>query len=375
MFLGYNTNGFAHHRLEDTVKILAELGYKGVALTADFHTVDPLADRWPEKARRLDRWLRKEKLRVVVETGARFIVDPRRKHQPTLLDPDRHRALDRLDFLQACVRLAAELDADAVSFWSGTPPDGTQPKVLMARLVEACLRLCDFAEGRRVRLAFEPEPGMFIDTMDKFAELHGKVNRPNFGLTLDVGHLQCTGELPIGDHIRRWQQWLWNVHIEDMRRGVHEHLMFGDGEVDFADVMTALRDVGYKRGVYVELSRHSHDAVEAARKSIAFLKAIPRPTAGHPGWWDKLELEPGPAASRPGERERDRVDGQGEERQPEGEGRAHAAPPPLPPAGHQSGQPLGQGRAGDPDGDAQPGRGEDRLRADPVGGGPEQAGQ
>ena len=28
---------------------------------------------------------------------------------------------------------------------------------------------------------------MFIDTMDKFADLHARVNHPNFGHTLDVG--------------------------------------------------------------------------------------------------------------------------------------------------------------------------------------------
>ncbi len=38
---------------------------------------------------------------------------------------------------------------------------------------------------------------MFIDTMDKFAELHARVNHPAFGLTLDVGHLVCNGELPV----------------------------------------------------------------------------------------------------------------------------------------------------------------------------------
>jgi sugar phosphate isomerase/epimerase len=56
-----------------------------------------------------------------------------------------------------------------------------------------------------------------------------------------------------------------------MRAGVHDHLMFGDGEVDFDDVFTGLRAANYAGGVYVELSRHSYDAVNTARKAKAFL--------------------------------------------------------------------------------------------------------
>jgi sugar phosphate isomerase/epimerase len=134
--------------------------------------------------------------------------------------------------------------------------------------------LCDAAAKRHVRLAFEPEPGMFIDTMAKFAELHQRVNRANFGLTLDVGHLHCQGELPITQHIQRWQDWLWNVHIEDMRRGVHDHLMFGEGEMDFPPILEALRAIGYQGGVHVELSRHSHDAVNTATRALKFLQPL-----------------------------------------------------------------------------------------------------
>ena len=130
---------------------------------------------------------------------------------------------------------------------------------------------------------------MFIDTLAKFVSLREKVftsfmaslpvgkaweRRPtHFGLTLDVGHLQCQGELPIEDHLRTWRNWIWNVHIEDMRRGVHEHLMFGEGEIDFPPLLACLQEIGYTGGVHVELSRHSHDAVETARRAIAFLRA------------------------------------------------------------------------------------------------------
>lgn len=39
MLPGYNTNGFAHHRLDDAVDILAGLGYRSIALTLDFQAI------------------------------------------------------------------------------------------------------------------------------------------------------------------------------------------------------------------------------------------------------------------------------------------------------------------------------------------------
>jgi L-ribulose-5-phosphate 3-epimerase len=258
MFLGYNTNGFAHHRLDDAIAILAELGYRGIALTPDVnHLVTPNTNL--------------RGLRSVIETGSRFLLDPRRKHQPVLISPEERERRLRFNFLHECIDLAASLNAECVSYWSGTATDDASHSQLMSRLVEQCKGLADLAAAKGVRLAFEPEPGMFIDTMEKFAELHAKVNHPVFGLTLDLGHLVCQGELPISRHIAAWKHVLWNVHIEDMKRGVHDHVMFGEGELDFDDAFAGLRAANYTGGLYVELSRHSYDAVNTARRAKAFL--------------------------------------------------------------------------------------------------------
>src|SRR5262249_9689139 len=142
--------------------------------------------------------LRKHGMRCVIETGARFLLDPRRKHQPTLLSSAEGQRGMRLEWLRADVILGARgLEAEAVSFWSGAADSAESDEVLFDRLVAGCKELCAHAAEKNLRLAFEPEPGMFIDTMEKFERLFRAVAHPAFGLTLDIGHLQCMGEVPM----------------------------------------------------------------------------------------------------------------------------------------------------------------------------------
>lgn len=275
MHLGYNTNGFAHHRLDDAIAILADIGYQAIGLTVDHHVLNPNDADFRNEAERIRRLLERHRMRCVVETGARFLLDPRRKHQPTLLSPTPAERAVRLRFLETCIDLAATLNADAVSFWSGAATDSAPDDALWGRLTQGCQSLIATAKSRGVKLAFEPEPGMFVDTMVRFGELLSRIDGQGaFGLTMDLGHLHCLGETPIAGHIERWRDLLWNVHIEDMHRGVHDHLMFGEGDMEFASLFKALKKIGYAGGVYVELSRHSHNAVRVAERSLEFLKGL-----------------------------------------------------------------------------------------------------
>jgi sugar phosphate isomerase/epimerase len=56
-----------------------------------------------------------------------------------------------------------------------------------------------------------------------------------------------------------------------MKPDIHDHLFFGEGVVDFRDVFDPLKAIGYRGLASVELSRHSHDAVNVARRSLDFL--------------------------------------------------------------------------------------------------------
>jgi sugar phosphate isomerase/epimerase len=61
-----------------------------------------------------------------------------------------------------------------------------------------------------------------------------------------------------------------------MRPGVHEHLEFGSGDIDFPPVLDALGRCGYQGLVTVELPRHSFAAPDVARRSLDFLRKAAR---------------------------------------------------------------------------------------------------
>lgn len=274
MLLGYNTNGLAHHDPYQAVELLAELGYRSVGLTIDHGTLNPYGGHVANRIKQMRRTLDAHGMRSVIETGARFLLDPRTKHEPTLVSSDPAGRTKRIEFYRHCIDAACELGSDCVSLWSGVLRDGADDATVMKRLVSGLGEVLEYAEQKQVTIGFEPEPGMFIDTMARYEQLLEHVQHPRLRLTLDVGHLHCQGETPLGTVIERWGSQLVNVHLEDMRAGVHEHLMFGEGEIDFASVMKALLRTGYQGGVHVELSRHSHDGPAAAAKSIEFLNDV-----------------------------------------------------------------------------------------------------
>jgi sugar phosphate isomerase/epimerase len=218
------------------------------------------------------------------------VLDPRRKHYPTLLEEERDARQKRIDLLCRCVELASELSASVVSLWSGAAPGGlvastdgqatggSQQERIWERLCGGLKPVLERGQHCAVQIAFEPEPGMFIERCDGYLGLLERLGSDGdtLGLCLDVGHTVVTGEVAVDQQIRQLAPRLVHVHLDDCRRGVHEHLLFGSGDLDLPSTLRALLETGYDGMAAVELSRDSHRGAWAAEESLKrILSALP----------------------------------------------------------------------------------------------------
>ena len=105
MKLGYNTNGLANHSPFDGLQMLADTGYESVAITVDHHFLNPDRNESRAELMKLKDFLSKSNMKSVIETGARFLLDPRTKHAPTLIDPDPEQANRRIEYTKYCICL------------------------------------------------------------------------------------------------------------------------------------------------------------------------------------------------------------------------------------------------------------------------------
>jgi sugar phosphate isomerase/epimerase len=277
MLLGYGTNSIGDVDPLDALRLLGDMGYRSLAITLDHHTIDPFA---ADLAARIARWreaLARSQMACVVETGARHLLDPVHKHEPTLVSADREARDRRIDFLRRAIDIGVDLGAACVSLWSGVVRDSADADAIWSRLTGSLAPVLAHAAARGMPLGFEPEPGMAIDTLDRYRHLLDRLGRPDqLRLTIDIGHMECMGERPAADVLRPWADRVVNVHVDDMLCCRHEHLPLGTGDVDFPPVLAALAAGGYAGGLHVELPRQSHRWVETARQSAAFLTHLLR---------------------------------------------------------------------------------------------------
>jgi len=138
----------------------------------------------------------------------------------------------------------------------------------LSAMVEAFQELADYARRGGVRLVLEPVNSLqasFIHTTQDGLDMVRRVNRPNFGLMLDVFHMNIE-DVDIYDSIREAGDRCWFAHFCDNNRKWP-----GNAHLDFARIVATLEEIGYDGFVSLEMLPWP-DSETAARLSIESLR-------------------------------------------------------------------------------------------------------
>lgn len=270
MTLGYSTNAFVHFTLEESVKKIAALGFKGVEIMCDQPHLYP-PDYGHEDLMRLKNLLQGNGLEVTnLNSFTLFAVGD--TYLPSWIEKEKSRRDIRIRHTLECLHIAERLGCGNIS----VPPGGPLEKDMtaseaMALFYRGLEEVIPVAEQLRVKILVEPEPGLLIERTGQFEDFIREIKSPFVGINFDIGHFFCAGENPARS-FERLREWVGHVHIEDIGRSrIHQHLVAGDGAIDLDEVLETLARLDYQGHVSLELYPYVHTPEQAGAKSLAYL--------------------------------------------------------------------------------------------------------
>jgi sugar phosphate isomerase/epimerase len=202
--------------------------------------------------------------------------DPRQRYwHPSWIEPDRHYRQIRIDHTKRALTLAKELGAANITTEPGGPVEpGASWSSALKLFVEMIKPVAEHAEKEGVLLLVEPEPGLLIETVDQFLEFMGHIDSPAVGMNYDIGHAYCVGD-DAAATIPRVAKYIRHFHLEDIAATrVHQHLVPGDGAIDFAAALRAIKAMNYPGWVTIELYPYVENPDEAAARGLKHVTNI-----------------------------------------------------------------------------------------------------
>lgn len=277
MKLAFSTNAYLKFPFTEAVRRLAEIGYAGVEIMAD------VPHAWPacllqEQKQAIRDALRDNNLEIsnINAFMMNAISDARQKYwHPSWIETDPYYRRVRVDHTKRALTLAKELGAACITTEPGGPvPHGASWQATLKLFVEELKPVAEHAEKEGVLLLVEPEPGLLIEKADQFLEFMHHIDSPAVGLNFDIGHFYCVGDDPAAT-VPKLQKYIRHFHLEDIAATrVHHHLVPGEGAIDFAAVLRAIRDMQYDGWITIELYPYVDDPDPAARTALERVKEI-----------------------------------------------------------------------------------------------------
>ena len=187
----YSTFGLTALPILDAIVAVANAGYSGIELSFHKENFNPfkITDTLLDQIK--DTLKRKSLSPVCISAPTHFFMD-NRPHEPSLMCTDLAGRKQRIDVMKRAIKVAQYVGAPLVCFGSGFIREehvnhpNINPRELLIDSIRECLN--DIGE---VTLVIEPEPGMYIETIDDGVDLIKEINHEHFKLHLDINHVAC----------------------------------------------------------------------------------------------------------------------------------------------------------------------------------------
>jgi len=272
MIFGYSTNAFKKFTLVDSIEKIAGLGFKGVEIMVDRPHLYP-----PDfNERQLDdlKLVLSENNLTVTNLNSFTLFAVGDTYLPSWIEPDKERREIRIRHTLDSLQIAKKLGCGCISIPPGGPLDGSSRQQALKLFYQGLERVVPTAEALKIMLLVEPEPDLMIETTAQFKEFIQDIKSNTLGINFDIGHFFCVGEDP-RQSFEELFQWVGHVHLEDIDASrKHEHLIAGQGAIDFKVIFETMVQLGYNHDISLELYPYLEAPEKAGRESLEYLRPI-----------------------------------------------------------------------------------------------------
>lgn len=268
MKLSQSTFVYFRYPLEEAIKRLAEEGYEGVEIWGG----RPHAyweDMSDERIENLKRLLKEKKMEISNFIPAQF------RYPTNLASTDEHLRGKSVEYIKRNIDVAEKLEAPYVSLCPGFSIYGENLQKCWNAMIKSFKEIIEYSKDKKVKLILEPAHAMETDlvrTVDEGIRVIEEVGKENMGLCLDTGHIFINKEALV-DIPEKVKDYLVHYHIDDNGGISDDHLVPGEGKIDFTIFLEKLKKMNYQGFLAVELGYgYTNDPDNAVRRSREFLK-------------------------------------------------------------------------------------------------------
>jgi sugar phosphate isomerase/epimerase len=258
--LAFSTLGCPKWGIEQIAETAAALGYHGIELRALGGDIDLLrrSELQPGRIRETRRLLERYGVAVCcIDTACSFHAS------------DRKTRLENLRVALDHARIAGALGAGLIRVFPNEVPEGATRRDTCERIAFGLHELARRLPPQ-IRVGLETH-GAFA-TGNAAAELARSAGHPNVAIVWDVANTIASGE-DLRRSAAAVASDLAHVHLRDARPVAGERfwlpVLAGHGRIAFADVVAALREVGYDGYVCFEWEKYWHPEIEDPEIALA----------------------------------------------------------------------------------------------------------